>query len=97
VTQAGLARFGDIQRTQVSLMLKTLEGKGLVDRARSPSDERAKRVEVTAAGLEALRLALPVVIEVQQRIFGEDGKTGGSLLAALLRLEAGGDRSKDRG
>ena len=87
VTQAELARFGDIQRMQVSLMIKALEGKGLVARMRSLSDERAKRIEVTAAGLKSLRRALPVVIEVQRRFFGEEGRPGGSLLTALLRLD----------
>jgi DNA-binding MarR family transcriptional regulator len=87
VTQAELARFGDIHRMQVSLMIKALEGKGLVARMRSPSDERAKRIEVTAAGLKSLRRALPVVIEVQRRLFGEEGRPGGSLLTALLRLD----------
>ncbi len=86
-TQAELARSGDIHPMQVSHMLKVLEGKGLVARTRSLSDERAKRVEVTAAGLTALRHALPVAIEVQRRLFGEEGKVGGSLLATLLRLE----------
>jgi DNA-binding MarR family transcriptional regulator len=53
VTPAELARFGDIQPMQVSLKLKTLESKGMVARARSTSDVRAKRIEVTKAGLTA--------------------------------------------
>ena len=87
VTQTELARFGDIQPMQVSLMLKTLESKGLIVRSRSKSDVRAKRIEVTASGLTMLRRALPVGIDVQRRLFGEEGKVGGSLLTALLRLD----------
>ena len=87
VTQSDLARFGDIQKMQVSLMLKTLESKGMVSRARSASDIRAKRVEVTSQGLNVLRRALPVVIAVQRRMFGEEGKPGGSLLTTLLQLD----------
>jgi hypothetical protein len=34
-----------------------------------------------------MRRALPVAIEVQQRVFGEAGSPGGSLLNALLHLE----------
>ncbi len=85
-TQAELARFGGIQPMQVSHMLKTLEGKGLVARPRGPADVRTKRVEVTAAGLEALRRAKPVVIDVQRRLFGEEGAPGGGLLNSLLRV-----------
>ena len=87
-TQAELARFGDIQPMQVSHMLKTLEAKGLVHRPRDPSDVRTKRIEVTPAGLEALRRALPVVIDVQRRLFGAEGAPGGVLLDALLRVGA---------
>ena len=86
-TQAALARFGGIQPMQVSLMLKTLEGKALVARPRDPADVRTKRVEVTSAGVEALRRALPVVIDVQHRLFGEGGRRGGGLLNSLLELE----------
>ena len=85
-TQVELARFGGIQPMQVSHMLKTLEGKGLVARPRDPSDVRTKRVEVTAAGLEALRRGKPVVIDVQRRLFGAEGAPGGDLLKALLRV-----------
>ena len=88
-TQAELARFGGIQPMQVSHMLKTLEGKGLVARPRDPSDVRTKRVEVTSAGLEVLRRAKPVVIDVQRRLFGEEGAPGGRLLISLLRVCAG--------
>lgn len=86
VTQSEIARAGDIHPMQVSQVLKTLEAKGMVSRQRSASDVRAKHVGVTAAGLEALRDALPLAIDVQQRLFGDEGRPGGSLLAALLRL-----------
>ncbi len=85
-TQAELSRFGDIQPMQVSHMLKTLEGKGLVARTRGPTDIRTKRVELTPAGVEVLRRALPVVIEVQRQLFGAAGSPGGSLLNSLLQL-----------
>jgi DNA-binding MarR family transcriptional regulator len=87
VTQAEISRSGDIHPMQVSQVLKTLEAKGMVARRRNPSDIRAKHVEVTADGLQALREALPLAIEVQVRLFGEEGRPGGSLLAALLRLD----------
>jgi DNA-binding MarR family transcriptional regulator len=86
-TQSGIARAGDIQKMQVSHMLKTLEDKGLITRPRRTSDVRAKHVEVTAAGLARLRQALPEVIDVQRRMFGDDGMPGGSLHTTLLRLD----------
>ena len=88
VTQADLSRAGDIQPMQVSHMLKTLEHKALITRVRSTADVRAKQIEITKAGVAALRRALPAMIEVQGRLFGADGRVGGSLLSALLRLDA---------
>ena len=88
VTQADVARFGDIHPMQVSLLLKALEAKGMVDRERNPSDTRAKRIVITDAGVAALRRAMPIAIAVQQRLFGAAGGPDGSLLAALLRIEA---------
>ena len=91
VTQVALARFGDIHPMQVSQMLKALEGKGLVARPRSETDTRARHVEVTEAGVAALRQAMPLAINVQARLFGAAGEPRGDLLAALLRT--GGERT----
>ena len=87
VTQGELARFGDIHPMQVSLMLKALEGKAMITRVRSRSDVRAKHVELTRAGLETLHRALPIAINVQQRLFGDQGRPGGALLASLQEVE----------
>ena len=95
VTQSEIARFGDIHPMQISQMLKTLESKGLIARVSSKSDRRAKHVKITAAGLSALRRALPVVIDVQSRFFGEEGRVGGSLLSALRRLDRESAKSSD--
>jgi len=86
-TQSEIARFGDIHPMQVSHMLKALAGKGMIVRTPSPANALAKKVEVTAAGLSALRQALPRAIEVQRRLFGDEALPGGSLLSALLRIE----------
>lgn len=89
VTQVALARFGDIHPMQVSQVLKALEAKAVVARQRSGTDTRAKLIEVTEDGVEALRHALPIVMAVQERLFGAEGRPGGALLAALLRIDAG--------
>ncbi|MFG1307314.1 MarR family transcriptional regulator [Xanthobacter autotrophicus] len=86
-TQVELARHADIHVMQVSLMLKALEKKGLVARLPSSSDTRAKRVAITSAGLEALKVAMPLAIEIQQRMFGAAGEPGGALLTELRDVE----------
>ena len=88
VTQADLSRHAEIHAMQVSLMLKALEAKGMVLRSRSASDTRAKRIEITGAGLDALRAAMPIVIIIQRRMFGPDGAPHGALLTALGDIEA---------
>ncbi len=85
VTQITLARFGDIHPMQVSQVLKALEAKSMVARSRSTPDTRAKRIEVTEAGVSALRQAMPLAVGVQSRLFGREGAPGGSLLTALAR------------
>ena len=87
VTQGELARFGDIHPMQVSLMLKALESKAMITRLRSRSDVRAKHVELTQAGLETLYRALPIAIDIQRRLFGDQGRPGGALLASLRQVE----------
>ena len=86
VTQIELARSGGIQPMQVSQTVRVLESKKLLSRTRSSTDTRAKRVEVTRAGLKSLRNAMPVAIEIQRRLFGEPGQPGGALLKSLLHV-----------
>lgn len=88
VTQVELARAGDIGTMQISHMMKALESKGWVRRARSASDVRAKNVELSPAGIAVLHRAMPLMIEVQRDLFGKDGAPGGRLLDALHRAEA---------
>ena len=85
-TQAAIASAGDIHPMQVSQILKVLERKRMVARFRDPADERAKIVRIEALGVEALRTAMPLVIEVQRAMFGPQGEPGGRLLSELLRI-----------
>jgi DNA-binding MarR family transcriptional regulator len=88
VTQVQLARFAGIHPMQVSQTIKILETKRMVLRQVSDSDARAKRIEITKAGLRSLRAALPKVIAVQAAIFGDSGKPGGDLLHQLLLISS---------
>ncbi|WP_458097937.1 MarR family winged helix-turn-helix transcriptional regulator [Roseomonas sp. WA12] len=90
VTQVALARLGDIHPMQVSQVLKALETKGMAARPRSEADARARHVEVTEAGVAALRQAMPLVIAVQAKLFGAAGQPGGELLAVLRRIDRDG-------
>jgi DNA-binding MarR family transcriptional regulator len=87
VNQSQLAQFGGIHPMQLSQMLKLLEAKALVSRRRSKLDARAKEIAITAAGLTALRHALPLAIEVQERLFGREGRPEGALHTTLLDLD----------
>ena len=87
VTQSTLSRAGDIHQMQVSHMLKALEAKGMITRVRSPADVRAKLVEISDKGVGALRDAMPLVVAVQQRMFGAEGGVGGRFLATLHAIE----------
>ncbi len=89
-TQSGLARFGAIHPMQVSAVLKALEQKHMIRRTPSPGHALAKRVAITRAGLAALRDALPLVIEIQSRLFGDAGRPGGRLLSALVEIDRDG-------
>jgi DNA-binding MarR family transcriptional regulator len=88
VTQIELARSAGIHPMQVSQTIKALETKQMVSRQVSDVDARAKRVAITKAGLKAMRAALPKVIDVQARIFGDSGKPGGDLLNKLLHISS---------
>jgi len=86
-TQVEIARFGDIHPMQVSKVLATLEHKQMIEREPSPGNGPAKAVAITDLGVAGLRHALPLVIEVQRRLFGEEGRPGGALLSLLLQRD----------
>lgn len=60
----------------------------MVVRPRSQPDVWAKRIEVTQAGAAALRRALPITVDVQRRLFGDEGRPGGNLLTAFLNFDS---------
>lgn len=85
--QSELARFGDIHPMQVSNVLKALEQKRMVERTPAPGNALAKQVTITSVGIAAVRSALPLVIEVQERLFGNEGRPDGSLLKLLVQID----------
>ena len=95
VTQSELARFGDIHPMQVSNVIKALDGKAMVARTRAPGNALAKHVAITETGLNALRVTLPLMIELQQAMFGAEGTPGGGLLETLVRISQIGQPARD--
>lgn len=82
-TQAEISRRADIHVMQLSQILKVLEVKRMILRKPSPTNSRAKAVELTPVGLSCLRRAMPIAIEIQHRLFGKSGEPGGRLLNEL--------------
>jgi DNA-binding MarR family transcriptional regulator len=83
--QTELARAGDIHVMQVSNVLKALEHKMLI--IRFVATGNAKSVALTVEGVERLRAAFPIAIDVQHRLFGKAGMPGGSLMTSLINVE----------
>ena len=88
LTQIELAGLAGIHPMQISQTLKAIEAKRMVSRRTSQADSRAKRVAITKQGLSTLRDALPKVIAVQSRVFGDSGRPGGALLTQLLKVDS---------
>jgi DNA-binding MarR family transcriptional regulator len=82
VTQAIVADQAKTDAVMTSEVLRTLERKALIRRLAHPTDARAKRIVVTAAGRRLARRAITLVEAVDESFFG----TPGPELAALARL-----------
>lgn len=76
-----------MDRTTITLLVRNLEQRGLLRRAKSKIDQRAKIVTITAAGKKLLQAALPAVEAAQQRILAPLSTTeSGQLLKLLGKL-----------
>ena len=71
-------------------MLDQLESRGLVQRRRSAEDRRAIKVHLTAAGEEALRTVVPLVVDrINQALKGFTHTEVDELLRLLNKLILG--------
>ena len=73
VTQANLARHAKLDEMMTSQVLRALQRRGLVERHPHPQDLRAKRLELTPAGLAKAHAALPDVGLVDSQFFASLG------------------------
>jgi DNA-binding MarR family transcriptional regulator len=90
-TQTRLAKVAGLDRMMTSKVLRLLEAKGLITRTTHPADSRAYHVELSPAGRQTLRKAVPVSFEISKSFFGRltpEGRAAlGEQLDRLLELE----------
>jgi DNA-binding MarR family transcriptional regulator len=87
-TQKELAELIGLDKTTMVVTLDELEAAGLAKRVASPSDRRARVVEVTAAGRAKVKAANAIIARVQSDVLASLGDTavGDTLLDTLGRL-----------
>jgi DNA-binding MarR family transcriptional regulator len=86
VTQTELSQVDGINPGQLSRTLQLLETKLLISHAVGSPDMQANRFTLTESGLTLMRNALPIVIKVQRRLFGEKGSRAAQALEGLLHV-----------
>ena len=70
LSQARLAAFSGIGRMQRSNILKILEEKNLITRARSLNDERGKALALTPRGIDKLAQVTPALPQLLMLYWG---------------------------
>ncbi|WP_445680087.1 MarR family winged helix-turn-helix transcriptional regulator [Radicibacter daui] len=86
VTQARLAQQCRTDVMMTSQVVRTLESAGLVERHDHPTDRRAKRLVLTAEGLDKLNQTTPAVLDADENFFSALGKKQGKLIKHLATL-----------
>jgi DNA-binding MarR family transcriptional regulator len=85
-SQAAVAAQAGTDVKMTSQVLRTLEQKGLVERASDPADSRARRLHVTAAGAELAPRAVEAVERIDAEFFSAaDPAAALALLTALAQ------------
>jgi DNA-binding MarR family transcriptional regulator len=89
-TQRALADQAGTDPMMTSQVLRTLEGRGLLERPQHPSDARARELRLTPAGAELAVRAIEVVEGVDRAFFEAvpDSSRLDQTLRALAGLEA---------
>jgi DNA-binding MarR family transcriptional regulator len=81
VSHRDIAKVSGVQVAQVSLMIKALRAKRLVQQRMGAEDTRVRVVTLTHLGIELLAKAIPIMIELQMSLWPM-----GSELPAFLRI-----------
>ena len=86
-TQTRLAELVGLDKTTMVVTLDELEAAGLARRVTSPTDRRARTIEVTAAGRRKVAQANEIMVGVQADVLSALAPAGGqALLDALSEL-----------
>ena len=85
-----------MDRTTITLLVRNLERRGLLRRAKSKIDQRAKIVTITAAGKKLLQAALPAVEAAQRRILAPLSVVESEQLLKLLEKLAENNNAYSR-
>lgn len=87
-TQKELAELVGLDKTTMVVTLDELEAAGLAKRVASPSDRRARVIEVTGAGRKKVQAANEIVARVQADVLASLGgaQVGDALLDTLGQL-----------
>lgn len=88
VTQAVLARFVHMDEMVTSQVLRGLESRGLLIRSPHPDDNRSKCLNLAPAGAKLLRLAVPLVENVDGIFFSLSDKQLGEMSKIFQKLLA---------
>jgi DNA-binding MarR family transcriptional regulator len=88
LTQAQLAQQAGTDPMMTSQVTRKLETRGLLERAQDPTDSRARRLRLTAAGRALVRRALSDVEAADEEYFAALGSQRESFIRALRTLEA---------
>jgi DNA-binding MarR family transcriptional regulator len=88
LTQAQLAQQAGTDPMMTSQVTRKLETRGLLERAQDPTDSRARRLRLTAAGRALVPRALSDVEAADEEYFAALGSQRESFIRALRTLEA---------
>lgn len=87
-----LAAFLAMDRTTLTAALKSLERRGLVEVSVDKTDNRARRLSLTTAGLETLAAAIPIWRAEHAALEAELSEANAAKLRALLPTIKDGKR-----
>jgi DNA-binding MarR family transcriptional regulator len=94
--QAHLGGISALDRTTVSVIVRKLESRALVTRARNRADRRSKLISITAKGRALLRRVLPRVQAAQDRILAPLNDRERAQFTALMRKVADANNLESR-
>jgi len=86
ITQVMLARHANLDVMVTSQVLRSLQARGLVERAEHPTDTRAKAITLTSTGRDLANITIPVVETADTAFFGARDERRRALNAELRRL-----------